>query len=76
MPRRAILIVPGMLQHTVQHGHDRGAVFIENSDYQYYLDSLAEWKTELGLRVFSYCLMANSVRLIVENKIGKYLFAN
>ena len=65
MPRQARLIVSGLPHHIVQRGHNRSAVFIEDSDYQYYLDNLAEWKTELGLRVFSYCLMTNHVHLIV-----------
>lgn len=66
MPRQARVIVPGMPHHIVQRGRNRNAVFVEPRDYQYYLDNLAEWKFELGLKVFSYCLMTNHVHLVVE----------
>lgn len=66
MPRRARVIVPGMPHHIVQRGHNRNAVFVELRDYRYYLENLAEWKLELGLKVFSYCLMANHIHLVVE----------
>ncbi len=66
MPRRARVIVPNMPHHIVQRGHNRKAVFVEDQDYEYYLDNLAEWKEELGLKVYSFCLMTNHVHLIVE----------
>ena len=66
MPRKARVIVPGMPHHIVQRGHNRNVVFVEEADYQYYLDNLAEWKAALGLKVYSYCLMTNHVHLIVE----------
>ncbi len=66
MPRKARVIVPGMPHHIVQRGHNRNVVFVEDADYQYYLDNLAEWKNALGLKVYSYCLMTNHVHLIVE----------
>jgi putative transposase len=65
MPRKARVIVPGMPHHIVQRGHNRNVVFVEDRDYEYYLENLAEWKTVLGLRVYSYCLMTNHVHLIV-----------
>lgn len=65
MPRRARVIVPGFPHHIIQRGHNRQAVFFEDQDYRYYLDNLAEWKAELNLQVFSYCLMTNHIHLIV-----------
>lgn len=66
MPRTARVIVPETPHHIVQRGHNRNVVFVEDRDYIYYLENLAEWKAELGLKVFSYCLMTNHVHLIVE----------
>lgn len=65
MPRRARVIVPGLPHHIVQRGHNREVVFVEERDYEYYLQNLAEWKEELELQVYSYCLMTNHVHLIV-----------
>ncbi len=66
MPRMARVIIPNMPHHIVQRGHDRKAVFVDNCDYQYYLDNLREWKQKLGVRVYSYCLMTNHIHLVVE----------
>jgi len=49
----------------VQRGHDRNAVFVDDSDYQYYLDNLIEWKTKYDVGVYAYCLMTNHVHLIL-----------
>jgi len=48
MPRQARVIVPGFPHHIVQRGHNRNVVFVEDRDYQYYLESLVEWKAMLG----------------------------
>ncbi|MGQ9426468.1 hypothetical protein ACXYTJ_10205 [Gilvimarinus sp. F26214L] len=45
------VILPGLPQ----------AVFVQDKDYCYYLENLAEWKKEQGLEVYSYCLMTNHV---------------
>jgi len=66
MPRKARVVVPNCPHHVVQRGHNRKVVFVEDRDYQYYLGSLREWKTELGCKVYAYCLMANHVHLIVD----------
>ena len=65
MPRRARVIVPEMPHHIVQRGHNRDVVFIDDDDYQYYLNNLIEWKLALDLKVYSYCLMTNHVHLII-----------
>ncbi len=66
MPRKGRVILPHTPHHIVQRGHNRNAVFIEEQDYQYYLDNLQEWKHNLGLKVYSFCLMTNHIHLIVE----------
>jgi putative transposase len=66
MPRTARVIVPNCPHHIVQRGHNRKAVFITDEDYRYYLSTLVEWKRELQVKVYSYCLMTNHVHLIVD----------
>ena len=66
MPRGKRLIVPNCPHHIVQRGHDRKAVFVCDDDYQHYVNTLVETKEELGLAVYSYCLMTNHVHLIVD----------
>jgi putative transposase len=41
-------------------------VFPEDRDYQYYLDTLFEWKERLDVKLYAWCLMTNHVHLILE----------
>ena len=54
MPSRARVIVPGVPHYIVQRGHNRQVVFVEERDYEYYLENLAEWKLALGLQLLPY----------------------
>jgi putative transposase len=49
MPRTARIILKETPHHIVQRGYNREAVFIEPSDYHYYLKTLREWKEKLGV---------------------------
>jgi len=66
MPRKARILVPNCPHHIVQRGHNRKAVFVTESDYQYYLDNLCEWKQTLNIKLYGWCLMTNHIHLIVE----------
>ena len=66
MPRRSRLVLSNCPHHIVQRGHNRQVVFAGDDDFQYYLENLREWKTELGCKVFAYCLMTNHVHLIID----------
>ncbi len=66
MPRTGRLVVPGYPHHIVQRGHNRQIVFADRRDYQHYLTSLRELKTQCNVKVFSYCLMTNHVHLLVS----------
>ena len=62
----------------MQRGHNRQAVFIEDADYRYYISTLREWKEELRIKVYGYCLMTNHVHLIIdpcgdEGNLGKLM---
>lgn len=73
MPRQARLVLKNTAHHIVQRGHNRNAVFTIASDFQYYLNTLREWRTRLGVQVYGYCLMVNHVHLILnpgENEAG------
>jgi putative transposase len=65
MPRQARIVLANTPHHIVQRGHNRQTVFVERQDYVYYLDTLKEWKQELDVKVYGYCLMTNHVHLIL-----------
>jgi putative transposase len=50
----------------VQRGHNRRAVFVTDRDRTSYLDTLQEFRIELGIKVYGYCLMTNHVHLIID----------
>lgn len=66
MPRQSRFVLPNYPHHVIQRGHNRQVVFVDNSDYLYYLETLQEWKTQLGCRVYAYCLMTNHVHLVID----------
>jgi len=66
MARTARVALAQCPHHIVQRGHNRRVVFVTDADRQSYLDTLAEFRTELGLKVYAYCLMTNHVHLIVD----------
>jgi putative transposase len=66
MPCMGRLIIPNYPHHVIQRGHNRQSLFASDDDYLYYLDNLAEWKINLGCRLYAYCLMTNHIHLIVD----------
>ena len=66
MPRKARILVANYPHHIVQRGHNRSAVFVADEDYRFYLDNLKEWKTNLGIKLYAWCLMSNHIHLVVE----------
>lgn len=41
-------------------------MFVDEADYRLYLDSLEEWKTTLGCKLYAFCLMTNHVHLVID----------
>ena len=66
MPRRSRIVLSDTPHHIIQRGHNRQSVFACDEDYLYYLENLKEWKTNLGCKVYAYCLMTNHVHLVVD----------
>jgi putative transposase len=66
MPRHARLVLPHYSHHIIQRDQNRQVVFAHNDDYAYYLDTLKEWKTHYGVKVYAFCLMTNHVHLLLD----------
>ncbi len=65
MPRIGRAILQYYPHHVVQRGHNRQVVFAESSDYERYLETLAQFKDVYGVKVYAFCLMTNHVHLLV-----------
>ena len=66
MPRQARFVLPNYPHHIIQRGHNRQTIFDGNDAYLYYLDTLETWKTQLGCKVYAYCLMTNHIHLVID----------
>lgn len=66
MPRMARVFLENSPHHIVQRAHNRKAVFVEDADYKYYLNTLEEFSLDLGVHVNAYCLMTNHVHLVIN----------
>ena len=66
MPKEVRVLVPHYPYHIVQRGHNRNFVFLADEDYLFYLENLKEWKTKLGIKLYTWCLMTNHIHLIIE----------
>ncbi|NLH50842.1 MAG: transposase [Myxococcales bacterium] len=64
MARIARVVVPGLPHHVTQRGVRRQITFFNESDYESYLELMAEWCARCGVSIWSYCLMPNHVHLI------------
>jgi len=68
MARLARIIAPDYPHHIVQRGNRKQTVFFINSDYQKYIDIMAEKTVKYDIEIWSYCLMRNHVHLIAVPK--------
>ncbi len=66
MPRVGRVVLPNYPHHIVQRGHNRQVVFAVDSDFEYYLETLSQWREVYGIRVYAWCLMTNHIHLVVE----------
>lgn len=77
MARLPRFVLPGHPQHVIQRGNNRQAIFCAESDYQFYLEKLAEAALKHSCDVHAYVLMTNHVHLLVtphtDNGISKMM---
>jgi putative transposase len=59
-------VIPNYPHHVVQSGHNKQIVFAEEADFNYYLETLTEFKQEYDMKVYAFCLMTNHVHLVLE----------
>lgn len=64
MPRIARLCAGGYPHHITQRGNNKGVVFFDDKDRQFYLDVLKRYKNKYGIEIWAYCLMGNHVHIL------------
>ena len=58
--------LPDLIYHVLNRGNNRQVIFVEESDYQHYLDILKKYKEKFNFKIFAYCLMTNHVHLVLQ----------
>ncbi|BCG65702.1 MAG: transposase, IS200/IS605 family [Methyloprofundus sp.] len=66
MARLPRYFVKGQPQHIIQRGNNRELIFVEDDDYQFYLECLQAAMEKNKLSVHAYVLMTNHVHLLVS----------
>ncbi|MBT8130734.1 MAG: transposase [Gammaproteobacteria bacterium] len=73
MPRQPRYFISGMLQHVIQRGVDRQAVFFEQDDYQLYREALKLAAVQTSCAIHAYVLMTNHTHLLLTPGTAKSL---
>jgi putative transposase len=58
------ITIPGLPHHVIQRGLHGRKTFLNNEDYDVYLEIMSECIRRYGLEIWSYCLMPDHVHLI------------
>ena len=61
MARRPRLFAPGLLYHVIVRGNQRQKTFLNERDYQAYVERLAKYRRKYNCSLYAYCLMPNHV---------------
>lgn len=68
MPRGARILLNNVCYHIINRGNQKQHIFLDDSDFEKYLQLLKHYKRKCGFKLFGYCLMPNHVHLILEPK--------
>lgn len=66
MPRALRVTQPGTLHHITCKGNAGQALFIDDADYQKYLELLDQARRDFPLQVFNFVLMKSHIQLLVS----------
>lgn len=64
MAHQPRLDLPGIPQHIVQRGNNRGTTFVCADDHDYYRNALLHASRQQGVAIHAYVLMSNHVHLL------------
>ena len=66
MPRQSRKFSKSQVYHIIYKGIDGQDIFYEEGDKSLFLNKLLETKQEYQYKIYSYCLMANHIHLVIE----------
>ena len=63
MPRMARIVIEGYPHHVTQRGNNKQKAFLDEEDYQAYLEFFERYREKHNLGVLAYCPMPNHVHI-------------
>lgn len=66
MPRGPRIILDNVYYHIINRGNQQQSIFLEDGDFNQYINILKSFKKKFGFKILGYCLMPNHVHLIVN----------
>lgn len=66
MPRLPRIQLEGAVYYVTSRVSGDRVIFKEKADYMTYLEFLAKYKEQYGFKLFSYCLLPDSIHLLIE----------
>lgn len=60
------LVLEEVYYHVMIRGNQKQKVFLENKDFEKYLELLKRYKRKYRFKLYAWCLMPNHVHLILE----------
>lgn len=60
------VLLEGVYYHIINRGNQKQRVFLEDSDFEKYLELLKHYKRKYKFKMYAFCLMPNHVHLILE----------
>lgn len=66
MPYRKTKFLKGRFYHLFSRGDRKEPIFLEDKDYQRFLEKLEEYRKNYGVGVIGYCLLSNHLHLLVK----------
>ena len=76
MPRTARKKDPTAIYHIMAHSISEFDLYPDNSDKEYFLDTLQKYKEKHDCKIYSYCLMSNHYHILIDTNgydISKFM---
>lgn len=67
MPLPPRINLPNIHFHILNRGNNKEPIFLDISDYKYFLSLLLRFKKELLPKIYNYCIMPNHFHLLLES---------
>lgn len=68
MPRGPRFVFKNAFYHVFNRGINKQQIFLNNSDYQFFLNKLSNLKTKYDHSIYAFCLMPNHFHISIQTR--------